>query len=69
MTFEIKAYPEIWQSLDMDVERFDKARLMLGEAALTCEQEVQINSMCTVFGAESSRNNRCLGAAPHAAVK
>ncbi len=32
MTFEIKAYPEMWQSLDMDVERFDKARLMLGEA-------------------------------------
>lgn len=30
--FEIKAYPEMWQSLDMDVERFDKARLMLGEA-------------------------------------
>jgi len=31
MSFEVKAYPELWQSLDMDVERFDKARLMLGE--------------------------------------
>ena len=29
--FEIKAYPEIWKDLDMDVERFDKMRLMLGE--------------------------------------
>ncbi len=32
MTFEVKAYPELWQSLDVDVERFDKARLMLGES-------------------------------------
>ena len=31
MSFEVKAYPELWQSLDMDVERFDKARIMLGE--------------------------------------
>ena len=31
-TFEVKAYPELWQSLDMDVERFDKARQMLGDA-------------------------------------
>ena len=30
--FEIKPYPELWASLDMDVPRFDKARLMLGEA-------------------------------------
>ncbi|WP_420209301.1 double-cubane-cluster-containing anaerobic reductase [Candidatus Electronema sp. JC] len=30
--FEIKACPEIWQSLGVDVERFDKARRMLGEA-------------------------------------
>ncbi len=30
--FEIKAYPEMWRSLDIDVERFDKARKMLGEA-------------------------------------
>ena len=30
--FEIKAYPEMWAELDMDVPRFDKARLMLGEA-------------------------------------
>ena len=29
--FEIKAYPEMWAELDMDVPRFDKARLMLGE--------------------------------------
>jgi benzoyl-CoA reductase/2-hydroxyglutaryl-CoA dehydratase subunit BcrC/BadD/HgdB len=29
--FEIKAYPEMWDELDMDVPRFDKARLMLGE--------------------------------------
>ena len=29
--FEVKAYPEMWESLDMDVERFDKARQMLGE--------------------------------------
>jgi len=31
MPFEIKPYPEVWQLLDMDVERFDKMRLMLGE--------------------------------------
>ncbi len=30
--FEIKPYPELWASLDMDVPRFDKARQMLGEA-------------------------------------
>jgi hypothetical protein len=31
--FKIKPYPELWwASLDMDVLRFDKARLMLGEA-------------------------------------
>lgn len=29
--FEIKAYPEMWESLDMDVERFDKMRLMLAD--------------------------------------
>ncbi|MCI5119731.1 MAG: 2-hydroxyacyl-CoA dehydratase, partial [Candidatus Electrothrix sp. AUS4] len=29
--FEVKAYPELWQSLDVDVERFDKARKMLGD--------------------------------------
>ncbi len=29
--FEIKAYPEMWKDLDMDVERFDKMRSMLGE--------------------------------------
>lgn len=29
--FEVKAYPEMWAELDMDVARFDKARLMLGE--------------------------------------
>jgi benzoyl-CoA reductase/2-hydroxyglutaryl-CoA dehydratase subunit BcrC/BadD/HgdB len=29
--FEIKAYPEMWAGLDMDVARFDKSRLMLGE--------------------------------------
>lgn len=30
--FEVKAYPEMWENLDMDVARFDKARQMLGEA-------------------------------------
>ena len=30
--FEVKAYPEMWHELDMDVERFDKARQMLGGA-------------------------------------
>ncbi len=30
-SFEIKAYPEMWKDLGMDVERFDKMRLMLGE--------------------------------------
>lgn len=30
-SFEIKPYPEVWRSLDMDVERFDKMRLMMGE--------------------------------------
>jgi len=29
--FEVKAYPEMWAGLDMDVPRFDKARQMLGE--------------------------------------
>ena len=29
--FEIEAYSEMWKDLDMDVERFDKMRLMLGE--------------------------------------
>ncbi|MBC8318792.1 MAG: 2-hydroxyacyl-CoA dehydratase [Desulfobulbaceae bacterium] len=29
--FEVKPYPEMWESLDMDVPRFDKARQMLGE--------------------------------------
>lgn len=28
--FEVKAYPELWQELDMDVERFDKTRQALG---------------------------------------
>lgn len=30
-SFEVKPYPEMWKGLDMDVERFDKARQMLGE--------------------------------------
>ena len=30
-SFEVKPYPEMWRDLDMDVERFDKARQMLGE--------------------------------------
>ncbi|MDP2104603.1 MAG: 2-hydroxyacyl-CoA dehydratase, partial [Desulfobulbaceae bacterium] len=30
--FEVKAYPEMWHELNMDVERFDKARQMLGGA-------------------------------------
>lgn len=30
--FEIQAYPELWRELDMDLERFDKARQMLGTA-------------------------------------
>ncbi len=29
--FEVAACPEMWEGLDMDVARFDKARLMLGE--------------------------------------
>ncbi|MFH1020546.1 MAG: double-cubane-cluster-containing anaerobic reductase [Pseudomonadota bacterium] len=29
--FEVKAYPEMWADLDIDVPRFDKARQMLGE--------------------------------------
>jgi len=29
--FEVKSYPEMWESLDMDVPRFDKSRQMLGE--------------------------------------
>lgn len=29
--FEVKAYPEMWKALGMDVDRFDKARQMLGE--------------------------------------
>jgi benzoyl-CoA reductase/2-hydroxyglutaryl-CoA dehydratase subunit BcrC/BadD/HgdB len=30
-TFEVKAYPEMWKSLGMNVERFDKMRVMLGD--------------------------------------
>ncbi len=30
-SFEVKAYPEMWAELEMDVARFDKARQMLGE--------------------------------------
>lgn len=30
--FEVKPYPEMWAELGMDVPRFEKARLMLGEA-------------------------------------
>jgi len=30
--FEVKAYPEMWEGLGMDVPRFEKARQMLGEA-------------------------------------
>jgi len=30
--FEVKPYPEMWKDLDMDVDRFEKARVMLGEA-------------------------------------
>ncbi|MCB2182702.1 MAG: 2-hydroxyacyl-CoA dehydratase family protein [Desulfobulbaceae bacterium] len=29
--FEVKPYPEMWESLDMDVPRFEKSRQMLGE--------------------------------------
>ena len=29
--FEIKPYPELWGALGMDVERFDKMRLMMGD--------------------------------------
>lgn len=29
--FEVKAYPEMWKSLGMNVERFDKMRVMLGD--------------------------------------
>ncbi|MEW6220699.1 MAG: double-cubane-cluster-containing anaerobic reductase [Thermodesulfobacteriota bacterium] len=31
-SFEVKAYPDMWKGLGMDVARFDKARQMLGEA-------------------------------------
>lgn len=30
-TFEVKAYPEMWRSLGMDVERFEKMRCVLGD--------------------------------------
>ncbi|MDA3970090.1 MAG: double-cubane-cluster-containing anaerobic reductase [Desulfobulbaceae bacterium] len=30
-SFEIKPYPEMWKALDMDVPRFDKMRLMMGD--------------------------------------
>lgn len=30
-TFEVKQYPEMWQSLGMDVERFQKMRCVLGD--------------------------------------
>ena len=30
-TFEVKAYPEMWKSLGMNVERFEKMRVMLGD--------------------------------------
>ena len=30
-SFAVKAYPEMWNGLGMDVARFDKARQMLGE--------------------------------------
>jgi benzoyl-CoA reductase/2-hydroxyglutaryl-CoA dehydratase subunit BcrC/BadD/HgdB len=29
--FEVKAYPEMWKSLGMNVERFEKMRVMLGD--------------------------------------
>jgi hypothetical protein len=29
--FEVKAYPEMWAGLDMDVPRLDRSRQMLGE--------------------------------------
>ena len=30
-TFEVKAYPEMWKSLGMNVERFEKMRCVLGD--------------------------------------
>lgn len=30
-TFEVKTYPDMWQSLGMDVERFEKMRCVLGD--------------------------------------
>ncbi len=30
-TFEVKAYPDMWKELGMNVERFDKMRVMLGD--------------------------------------
>jgi hypothetical protein len=33
VNFEVKPYPEMWTSLDLDVPRFDKARQMLGEVS------------------------------------
>jgi hypothetical protein len=29
--FEVKAYPEMWKSLEMNVERFEKMRCVLGD--------------------------------------
>ena len=34
--FEVKPYPELWHELNMDVERFDKARQMLGGVYPKC---------------------------------
>ena len=30
-SFEVKAYPEMWKSLGMNVERFEKMRCVLGD--------------------------------------
>ncbi|MGC8872592.1 MAG: double-cubane-cluster-containing anaerobic reductase [Caldimicrobium sp.] len=30
-SFEVKAYPELWKVLDIDIERLDKMRMVLGE--------------------------------------
>ena len=30
-TFEIKSYPDMWESLGMNVERFEKMRCVLGD--------------------------------------
>jgi hypothetical protein len=34
-TFEIKSYPDMWEGLGMNVERFEKMRCVLGDVFQT----------------------------------